>query len=223
MLRLAYHSRSKAVSAYSSLRQAKSACFMLLLLLDVAINKISTPPLVCLGRYDRTEALLNWPPATEGPKAAAIKWFGGLKAGRIFLARQTTLEDSDVVPVVEIPLAGCSVRLVTEGLRGKTRWWRKTPLEISHPTRALLARQRTFFLFCDGSAAKEQWLTAVSWACSGGGAPQAVQDLYATFCGALRDNRRLSFPQVMGVTAEEVVEKGQHLGACMLTLQLEQP
>lgn len=185
----------------------------LLLLLHVAIRKISSPPQACLGRYNRTEALLNWPPATEGPKAAAIKWFGGLKAGRIFLARQTTLEDSDVVPVVEIPLAGCSVRLVTEGLRGKTRWWRKTPLEISHPTRALLARQRTFFLFCDGSAAKEQWLTAVSWACSGGGAPQAVQDLYATFCSALRNNRRLSFPQVMDMTAEESLTWAA-LGAC---------
>lgn len=154
------------------------------------------PVPLCRRRYDKTEALLNWPPATEGPKAAAIKWYGGLKAGRIFLARQTTLEDSDVVPVVEIPLAGCSVRLVTEGLRGKTRWWRKTPLEISHPNRALLARQKTFFLFCDGSAAKEQWLTALSWACSGGGAPQAVQDLYATFCSTLRDNKRLSFPHV---------------------------
>lgn len=150
-------------------------------------------------RYDRTEALLNWPPTTEGPKAAAIKWFSSLKAGRIFLARHTTLEDSDVVPVVEVPLAGCTVRLVTEGLRGKTRWWRKTPLEISHPSRALLARQSTFFLFCDGSAAKEQWFTALTWACSGGGASQAVQDLYATFCSTLRDNKRLSFPQVTSI------------------------
>ena len=148
------------------------------------------------SRYDKTEALANWPPATDGPKAAAIKWFGGLKAGRIFLARQTTLEDSDVVPVVEIPLAGCTVRLVTEGLGGKTRWWRKTPLEISHPTRALFARQKTFLLFCDGSAAKEQWFTALSWACSGGGPPKAVEELYSAFCAALRENKRLHFPQV---------------------------
>ena len=147
------------------------------------------------SRYDKTEALANWPPATEGPKAAAIKWFGGLKAGRIFLARQH-VEDSDVVPVVEIPLTGCTVRLVTEGLRGKTRWWRKTPLEISHPTRALFARQRTFLLFCDGSAAKEQWFTALSWACNDGGAPQAVEELYLAFSTALRHNKHLTFPQV---------------------------
>lgn len=149
------------------------------------------------SRYDKTEALANWPPPTEGPKAAAAKWFGSLKAGRLFLASQTTLEGSDTVPVIEVPLTGCTVRLVTEGLRGKTRWWRKTPLEISHPTRVLLARQKTFLLFCDGSAAKEQWFTALNWACSGGGAPQAVEELYAAFCSALRDNKRLSFPQVL--------------------------
>lgn len=150
------------------------------------------------SRYDKTEPLPSWPPATEGPAAAAMKWFGGLKAGRIFLARQTTLEDSDVVPVVEIPLSGCTVRLVTEGLTGKTKWWRKTPLEISHPSRALLARQTSFYLFCDGSAAKEQWYTALTWAATeGGGAPKTVQDMYSAFCSTLRDNKRFSFPQVM--------------------------
>ncbi len=148
------------------------------------------------SRYDKTEALPTWPPATEGPKAAATKWFGSLKAGSIFLASQHTLEDSDKVPVMQIPLAGCTVRLVTEGLRGKTRWWRKTPLEISHPSRGLLARQKSFLLFCDGSAAKEQWLTALSWACSAGGPPKAVQELYSAFCSALKENKRLHFPQV---------------------------
>lgn len=58
------------------------------------------------SRYDSTEPLPSWPPLTDGPGAGAIKWFGALKAGRMFLARQTTLEHSDVVPVVEIPLAG---------------------------------------------------------------------------------------------------------------------
>ncbi|KAL0038199.1 hypothetical protein WJX79_007719 [Trebouxia sp. C0005] len=158
------------------------------------------------SRYDKTEALPNWPPATEGLKAAATKWFGSLKAGSIFLASQHTLEDSDKVPVMQIPLAGCTVRLVTEGLRGKTRWWRKTPLEISHPSRDLLARQKSFLLFCDGSAAKEQWLTALSWACSAGGPPKAVQELYSDFCSALRENKRLYFPQAHSPDDEPHVE-----------------
>ena len=72
------------------------------------------------SNYDTTEPLPSWPPVTEGPAAVAKKWFGSLKAGRIFLARQTTLEDSDVLPVVDIPLSGCTVRLVTEGLTGQT-------------------------------------------------------------------------------------------------------
>lgn len=74
------------------------------------------------SNYDTTEPLPSWPPATEGPAAVAKKWFGSLKAGRIFLARQTTLEDSDVLPVVDIPLSGCTVRLVTEGLTGQTAY-----------------------------------------------------------------------------------------------------
>ena len=67
--------------------------------------------------YDRREALANWPPATEGLKAFAMKWYGSIRRGRLFLARQTTLEDSDVVPVVEILLRGCQVTVVSEGLR----------------------------------------------------------------------------------------------------------
>ena len=55
----------------------------------------------------------------------------------------------------------CSVQIVTEGLRGKTRWWRKTPLELSHPTRALLGNERSLMLFAAGSAAKEQWFTVL--------------------------------------------------------------
>ena len=45
---------------------------------------------------------------------------------------------------------------MTEGLRGKTRWWRKTPLEIAHPSRPLLGQDCSLMLFAAGSAAKEQ-------------------------------------------------------------------
>ena len=92
---------------------------------------------------------------------------------------------------------GCAVRLVTEGLTGKSKWWRKTPLEVSHPSKALLARQNSFYLFCDGSAAKEQWYTALTWNSTRGGAPKTVQDMYEAFCATLRDNKRFSFPQVV--------------------------
>ena len=52
----------------------------------------------------------------------------------------------------------CRVEVVTEGLRGKTRWWRKTPLEIAHPSRPLLGQDCSLMLFAAGSAAKEQVL-----------------------------------------------------------------
>ena len=50
---------------------------------------------------------MNWPPATEGPKAIAIKWFGSLKGGTLYLARSSGLEQSYLVPVLEIDLEGC--------------------------------------------------------------------------------------------------------------------
>ena len=53
------------------------------------------------------------------------------------------------------------MQVVTEGLRGKTRWWRKAPLELSHPTRALLGNECSLMLFAAGSAAKEQWFTVL--------------------------------------------------------------
>ena len=52
--------------------------------------------------------------------------------------------------------------MVTEGLRGKTRWWRKTPLEIAHPSRPLLGQDCSLMLFAAGSAAKEQVRTVVA-------------------------------------------------------------
>lgn len=54
-----------------------------------------------------------------------------------------------------------SLELVTDGLRGKTRWWRKAPLELSHAERPLLGNERSVMLFAAGSAAKEQWFTVL--------------------------------------------------------------
>ena len=81
--------------------------------------------------------------------------------------------------------------------RGKTRWWRKAPLELSHSSRSLLAGQRSFYLFCDGSAAKEQWFNAMQWgAADCGGAARAVEEMYRTFCHSIRQSKGVTYPQV---------------------------
>lgn len=114
--------------------------------------------------YDRTQALANWPPATYGLYAipGLQKWYGHVRDGHLYLcnlgaaAQHPTkpLSKSDKVKSekrpgvglskiivepqpgwLEIEVVGCSVEIVTEGLRGKTRWWRKAPLDISHSSR----------------------------------------------------------------------------------------
>jgi hypothetical protein len=90
---------------------------------------------------------------------------------------------------VRIALHGCSVTVVTECLQGKSLWWQKGPLLISHPTRTLLQGETAFYLFAEHSAAKEQWLLALQWASSSYNQQQPQQQahgLYATFCRQMR-------------------------------------
>ena len=58
-------------------------------------------------RYDRREAVPNWPPPVEGPKATATRWWARLSEGALVLARTSNIGDADLVPVVHLPLAGC--------------------------------------------------------------------------------------------------------------------
>ena len=60
-----------------------------------------------MHRYDRSEALPNWPPPVEGPKATATRWWARLHDQALVLARTSNLSDADLVPVVHLPLAGC--------------------------------------------------------------------------------------------------------------------
>ena len=81
--------------------------------------------------------------------------------------------------------------------RGKTRWWRKAPLELSHSSRSLLAGQHSFYLFCDGSAAKEQWFNAMQWGVADcGGQARVVEEMYSTFCHSIRQSKGVTYPQV---------------------------
>jgi hypothetical protein len=141
----------------------------------------------------RIQAIANWPPESEGDKAIATKWFALAKGGVLFLAEKPATSNNKYVPVVSVPLAGCSIHIPTEGLRGKSkcatpllpwlftavqnaisssdlstiaplkphstlhRWWKKCPLEISHPEKELLSQQRSFFLFASDGFAKTQW------------------------------------------------------------------
>lgn len=91
-----------------------------------------------------------------------------------------------------------SVKIVTEGLRGKSRWLRKGPLEMKHPERDIFEGQRDVLLFAAGSAAKEQWFIALSGACkTDGGAGLAISSLYSSFCEYTRASVSVEYSQVL--------------------------
>ncbi|KAK9815183.1 hypothetical protein WJX73_010239 [Symbiochloris irregularis] len=155
------------------------------------------------SRYDRTEALANWPPATDGPRSLATRWWAHIQGHSLLLVRTSQLEHDDKVPVVCVDLSGCSVQIVIEGLRGKTRWWRKAPLELSHPTRALLGNERSLMLFAAGSAAKEQWFTVLGRGAGiDGGVAAAAEELYGKFCSSVREGNPSDLYPQLADTAE---------------------
>lgn len=59
------------------------------------------------SQYRVTEAIPNWPPITEGPKAIATQWWASLKGSTLYLAKSSGLEQSYLVPVIEVDLDSC--------------------------------------------------------------------------------------------------------------------
>ncbi len=51
-------------------------------------------------------------------------------------------------------------------------------------------------LFAVGSAAKEQWFNALTWACRSGGPSAQVEALYSNFCANAYALGLASYPQV---------------------------
>ena len=90
-----------------------------------------------------------------------------------------------------------SVEVLKEAIQGRSRWLRKAPLRLSHPQRPLLDAHRELLLFAAGSAAKEQWHTALSSACDKDRGPgAAVAALYETFCERARTAAAVPYAQV---------------------------
>ena len=108
-----------------------------------------------------------------------------------------------------------------DGLAGKSRWLRKAPLELRHARRPLLDGRAAVLLFAGGSAAKEQWYSALARGAAegldpeqgtdprlggsnGGGAGAAVtsvEALYTAFCARARELAAVPYPQVQPVSA----------------------
>ncbi|KIZ04936.1 hypothetical protein MNEG_3027 [Monoraphidium neglectum] len=134
-------------------------------------------------RASEAEAPQEFPPRSFGEGAVAMQWSGRLRGASLRLLR-----DGPGAPgqpeKARVSLAGCGVRVASECLRGsKGTWWKKGPLEIRHPDgRPLLAGCSTLFLFAPDGAAKEQWHSALLWACGDPGDVRRAGALYSAFC-----------------------------------------
>ncbi|KAK9843022.1 hypothetical protein WJX74_005735 [Apatococcus lobatus] len=166
--------------------------------------------------WKRSDIVGGWPPKTIGAKAVTgmRRWHANLQDNTLHLTTldpskpgQAGKEDAKGMQqaAADIPLEGCTVTVVTEGLRGKTRWTRKAPLEVSHPSGQLLDGRSSFMLFAVGSAAKEQWFNAITWACQQGGDAAGVEALYSNFCANAYALGLAPYPQLSGedMTANE--------------------
>ena len=113
-----------------------------------------------------------------------------------------------------------------DGLAGKSRWLRKAPLELRHPHRPLLDGRPAVLLFAGGSAAKEQWYSALARGAAeglhskqgiepkqdggGGGAGAAVasvEALYTAFCARARELAAVPYPQVQQPSARAMLSR----------------
>eukprot|EP00884_Botryococcus_braunii_P009237 jgi/Botrbrau1/18314/Bobra.0179s0042.2 len=147
--------------------------------------------------YDRSQALAQWPPATTGPNAFARRWWATLRNQTLYLVLQLPETESTAeAPVVEVALTGCKLDIVRDGLKTKSCWWRKCPLELSHASRKLLGGETSFYFFAVGGAAKEQWYTALSRAIAAGGAAALVESMYLSFCRHLYSSKLDAYPEV---------------------------
>jgi len=60
------------------------------------------------------------------------------------------------VQILQAEYCPCRVEVLTQGVKSKSKWWRKCPIQISHNDRSLLHKETSFAMFAEGSAAKEQ-------------------------------------------------------------------
>ncbi|KAH7615656.1 hypothetical protein Ndes2526B_g09599 [Nannochloris sp. 'desiccata'] len=101
-----------------------------------------------------------------------------------------------------IPLEGCTVELVRDGLQGRSELARKAPLLLAHPSWPLLDGEKKIFIFATDSAAKQEWLHALSYWCvnsNGGdgweGSLKSIEETYQLFCSTMAQKSTLPFVQ----------------------------
>ncbi|KAL6768666.1 hypothetical protein ACKKBF_B15705 [Auxenochlorella protothecoides x Auxenochlorella symbiontica] len=143
-----------------------------------------------LSTWRRDATVVKWPPSPVTEPSLA-PWDAVLDQGTLVLTRGGV----DGVPPtkVGIPLEGCSVELVRDGLNGRSEYIRRGPLLITHAEWPLFAGEQAFFLFACDPASKQGWLHALQWWCEGCERLRSIEVQYQRYCEAMSRQALLPF------------------------------
>ena len=163
---------------------------------------------VPMSKWKRTECVLDWPPVQKPFKA----WFAEIDQGTLVLKPMSPVavhvaqrsKSGSLRPATEslqteetlgIPLEGCSIDIVRDGLKGRSDYLRRAPLLISNDRFLLMDGEHGFYLFAEDPCSKLQWVSSLRyWSVPQGDANDycAVQDMYAEYCSMMRSAKPLT-------------------------------
>ena len=112
------------------------------------------------SRWARDATLEKWPPTGERERELT-RWHAELDQGTLVLTQDVASGPQSgpgsgggglLSPPTKlgIPLEGCRVELVADGLQGRSHFLRRGPLLISHEHWALFAGEQGFYMFAGG-------------------------------------------------------------------------
>ena len=95
-----------------------------------------------------------------------------------------------------IPLEGCTIELVHDGLKGRSDMNRRAPLLLSHSTWPLIENESSFYIFANDPASKQQWLHALNYWCDSRNSERLAlaDNMYMLFCKLARQSSLLPYP-----------------------------
>lgn len=163
---------------------------------------------VPMSKWKRKDCIIDWPPLMD----PLIPWFAEIDDGTLVLhpihpagrnteavessqsseaslstLKKTISEKKISMPTEKlgIPLEGCIVEIVRDGLLGRSDMIRRAPILLCHPEWLLMEGEHGFYMFADDPASKMQWVTALRWWGSHDNVSKNVHDMYSDYCGDL--------------------------------------
>jgi len=118
------------------------------------------------------------PSPSSDSTTGLIKYYAEVKDGILSFS---CFDSMQIKQVMKVELEGCRTRLVRESIGSKSIWWRKSPIEVSHPSRCLYQGCSTIFMFCMNGSDKEQWVLALNRFLDKGDEIKVLEQLYKRY------------------------------------------